>query len=355
MSLSTARELLAALDPQALAAIVASAVGIERVQTANCHLHRAIPGCQGYNGLTCILSVQYSSTTRIGWIDLVLKWPKWPSLEYCWYPALMNAGAPVPRLEGTISLGQAAGERPDSVLVLEYLPHIGWGPGDAHALARTLGRFHALAPSLFPELPIIRYQDELPGWTQTWHRLHMHARSGDLGAAIQAFVEREERFWPRMDGHLASLTRSADALASGVVHRDVSRQNTGWRQGSSELLLFDVQRMAHGCLVGDVLALCTDIDGGEQELDTAVADSYREALRAHGGPALSLADMRQGLAILRPLHRIAFLLGTGMWRSIDGQVDWTTDIEEGRRSYRAGTLSSLEQIISSLRSLPADA
>src|SRR4051812_14306738 len=101
-SIATPQQLLAALDHDALRHLVARLVRAPRVDEATCHLHRQLQGAKGYNGLTCIVSVQYRSPASLGWLDLLLKWPSRDLGESRLYPLLMAEDAPVPRLEGTL-------------------------------------------------------------------------------------------------------------------------------------------------------------------------------------------------------------------------------------------------------------
>jgi hypothetical protein len=255
----------------------------------------------------------------------------------------MAQDAPVPRLEGMLRLDHALPERSQDLLVLEYLPHIGHRPEDRIAFAETLGRFHAMPAASFPDLRRCWFEDDVPAWIETWQRIASLATAGELGEPILAWCRETDPPWDRFAGYVHTAAAAADALTRGMVHRDLSSQNTGWRADRRELLLFDVPQMAHGCLAHDLIELFPE----DQPIDPAVAGRYLTVLRERGGPALSIADVSRELAMVRPLKRIGFL-GWSVWICLSGRVDWTDDVEEGRRVYRAGMLENLRSIFTAL-------
>jgi hypothetical protein len=340
----TAQDVFDRIDASALQDIVTRLVRVGPLKDVRYHLHRPIQGAQGYSGLTGIVSVQYVADNGCsGWVDLLLKWPRWATAESRWYPALMAAGAPVPAFYGSLRLRSPPPEVSDEVLVLEFLPHIGYHEHDALALAQTLGRFHALAPSILPELPQVTAQGSVAGWTEVWQRIPVHARAGELGSAIASLVMKSTEAWDRVLAALPRLAARADGFPRGVIHRDVSFQNTGWRSDRQVLLLFDVPQMAVGILAQEAQVLFP----ADKPLDPVVCERYTTTLLDHGGPSLSLADMVEAVAVVRPLAPLNFLWWATA-RSCDGQVDFTTDIEEGRRWYRAVLLENLESVLEQL-------
>ncbi len=166
----TGQELLDRIDRSGLAAIIKRIVRSPDAEVI-CHLHRSILGSKGYNGLTCIVSAQYeASNGRCGWIEVLLKWSRFSSQDVRLYPLLLAAGAPIPELLGTLALDGPPDAGSADVLVLEYLPHIGYTDRERGALAESLGRFHALPTTVVPDLPRLRTQDAVAGWQETWHR-----------------------------------------------------------------------------------------------------------------------------------------------------------------------------------------
>jgi hypothetical protein len=342
--ITSPQELLARLDASALRDIVARLIGVGPLASVVFHLHRPILGAQGYSGMTCILTVQYAADNGCtGWVDLLLKWSRWATAEGRWYPALMAAGAPIPALHGSLQLVDPPEAVSDEVLVLEYLPHIGHADEDRGALAETLGRFHALDPGAIPDLPKVTAQGAVAGWTEVWQRIPVHAGAGELGPAIAQFVATRADAWSRVLDNLPRLAAAADALPRGVIHRDVSFQNTGWRSDRRHLLLFDIPQMAVGILAEDTQAL---VPGGSP-LDAGVAERYLATLRGHGGPSLTPDHLRSAIDTVRPMARLSSLWWATA-RSCDGRVDFTQDIEEGRRWYRNRLLSLLEEVVAGL-------
>jgi hypothetical protein len=340
--------LIRRLDGEPLRRIVANAARLDRVEDVSYHLHRRIAGCQGYNGRKFVISASFRSATGYGhgWVDLLLKCPAKGCREHTLYPALMAQGAPVPRLEGMLRLDHEHPDRAQDLMVLEFLPHIGFRPEDRMAFARTLGRFHAMPAASFPEVRRSRFDGDIPAWIETWQRIAAMATAGELGELILAWCRETDPPWDRFASYVRGAAAAADESTRGMVHRDLSPQNTGWRADRRELLLFDVPQMAHGCLAHDLIELFPE----DQPLDPAVADAYLEVLRERGGPALGVAELRRELDLIRPLKRIGFL-GWSLWICISGRVDWTDDIEEGRRAYRAGMLENLRAIV---RAMTAD-
>ncbi len=316
---------------------MARAVHTSAIQEMRCHLHRPIQGCKGYSGLTCILSVQYRSADSLGWVDLLLKWPSAGLGESRLFPLLEQEHAPVPRLEGTLRLAHPPAGRTDEVLVFEFLPHIGFGSADGLALATALGRFHALPAEHFPQLPSASFQADVLAWTDVWQRIQDCASTGEIGEELRALSQRQRPQWDAFPGFIASAAARAHAMPRGVVHR--RRQPAelrGWRADRRELLLFDVPQMAIGSLARDALALVPE----DRPVDPRVVDRYLETLHRHGGPRLTSADLLHAITLVRPLQRVGFY-GWALWKCIDGHVDWTDDVDEGKRSYRNGMVENL--------------
>ena len=344
--ITSAHELLERLDRTALQDIVTRLVGIGPLASVVFHLHRPILGSKGYSGITCVLTAQYTAGNGCtGWMDVLLKWSRSATNESRWYPALMAAGAPIPALFGSLRLLDPPAAVSDEVLVLEYLPHIGHCELDHGALAETLGRFHALSPGLIPDLPEVNAKGSVAGWTEAWQRIPGHAKAGELGPAIGQFVASQTDAWPRVVDALPRLAVAADALPRGVIHRDVSLQNTGWRIGRHELLFFDIPQMAVGILAQDAQALVPE----GKTLDSVVAERYLSSLRRHGGPSLTRDQLLAAINTVRPMARLNFL-GWATARSCDGRVDFTQDIEEGRQWYRDVLLTLLDELVARLGS-----
>ncbi len=332
------QDLLGRVDQVALAAIIRRLLLLGGEAEIAFHLHRPILGARGYNGLTCIVSAQYSAQDGCcGWIEVLLKWSVNASQDARWYPALLAAGAPIPDLHGILPLAEPPTAGSGEVLVLEYLPHIGYTGRDYGALAEAIGRFHALPCTVVPGLPQVRSQDAVSGWQEVWNRIRTHALAGDLGAELTDFIARHAANWDRAAASMTILAERADALTRGLIHRDLSTQNTGWRHGRSQLLLFDLPQMAIGPLAQDAQALFPE----GSPWDDGIAQRYLNALQTHGGPRLSMPDFVREIATARALPKLNFLWWATA-RSLDGKVDFTDDIEQGKRWYRRTLLRTLE-------------
>ena len=341
--IETPAQLLAHVDTDALRAIVARIVGGDALEEVTFHLHRSILGSKGYNALKCVISAEYRTARCVGWVDLLLKWSATHG-ESDLYPILMAQRAPVPRLEGIVRLDAVPEGASNEVMVLEFLPHIGHEEADLPALATSLGRFNAMRPELFPKLPDGGPRQYAAQWITLWSAIQRHAQAGELGEAIGELCRREQSHWDRFESFVASALDAADGLSRGVIHRDVSIQNTGWRQDRRELLLFDVPQMAAGPIAQDAIALFPE----ELPFDRAIADRYLAGLRERGGPELSPAELRREVDTVRPLNRIGFYAWS-VWKSVTGEVDWTDDVEEGRRIYRRGLLQNLERTLRDIK------
>ncbi len=333
------QELLERIDRSGLAAIIRRTLGLNDDAEVVCHLHRPILGARGYNGLTCIVSAQYTAQDGCcGWTEVLLKWSVNASQDARWFPPLLAAGAPIPDLHGVLSLADPPGAGSGEVLVLEYLPHIGYDERDRGALAETLGRFHALPCTVVPDLPQVRAQDAVPGWVEVWNRIRAHAAAGDLGAEMATFVAAHAADWDRGAESMPLVAARADTLTRGLIHRDLSTQNTGWRHGRTQLLLFDLPQMAIGPLAQDAQALFPE----GSPWDAGVAQRYLTTLQAHGGARLSEPDLVHEIETARALPRLNFLWWATA-RSLDGKVDFTDDIEQGKRWYRRTLLHTVER------------
>ncbi len=174
--------------------------------------------------------------------------------------------------------------------------------------------------------------------------MRAHARMcGELGEDLAAFVRAHAHDWDRAAAAMPMVAATADTLTQGVIHRDLSTQNTGWRHGRSQLLLFDLAQMAVGPLAQDAQALFPEGTPFDQD----AARRYLTALSAHGGARLTLDDLIREVDAVRPLARLNFLWWATA-RSLDGKVDFTKDIVEGKRWYRNTLLHTVDRAFSLL-------
>ncbi len=336
-------ELLAELDQEALASTIARAAGVAGIASWSAAIARPIDGCVGYAARKALVAFAFvDGDGRAGRVELALKhFAGWKgggeSPAYRW---LESVGAPVPRLAGALK-----DRRGDEVILLELLPHLGYDPAverDLEALLWSLARLNALTPPP-PGVAHDPPQDisaMASGAVAYFPRLAADALRGAMGEEVRELIADGQRLWPLLATYFAPIVADLEALPEGTIHGDTGAQNTGRRADRRELLLFDLHKLQRGRIHWDVALTTMDVGGAR---DDRLSRFWLAELRRAGGPAIEEDALARG----RLAHNR--MRSASMWwwqhhRSIDGAVDWTSDRDEGRKTYRGWLASSVRTL-----------
>jgi hypothetical protein len=352
---SVARRLLQAWKKDDIRDMLARAARRMDITDFTAAFTRTIGGCAGYACPKVPITFHWQAGRDVGTVHMLLKVTPWGPGEGAAYRYLEPLGAPVPRCYGAMRVPDAAlpnGWRPGAeAIFLEYLDHIGFDRAclaDRLAFARAYAVLHALPPNLrgAPRWATLRYRDGVAVWLTRLRETTAAAAAALPGTAVAEACGELAGLLPHAPAWLARTAEAADNFPVGLIHKDASPQNTGWRGAREEPLLFDLQPMCIGGLMSDLLTLFPN--EGLDEHDRQVARAYCDALRERRGPALTPDEIARGTRLARVLRRVG-ILAWQVARSLDGRVDWTDDAEEGQRTYRAWLHESLSGIARDLR------
>jgi hypothetical protein len=336
-------DLLGRLDQHALRDAFARAAGVDQVASWSAGIARRISGCVGYGAAKALIAVEViDHAGQRARVELVLKhfagWKgRGEAIAYRW---LESVGAPVPRFAGALR-----DENGDEVLLIELLPHVGCDWSDDRQVEVALSAMARLNAAPVPPDGILAQGPKTPadvaaGAVAELPRIIEDARAGLLGDEIGRLIADAGGLWSGLERHLAPAVAELERFPVGLIHGDASDQNMGWRAGRQELVMFDLTNLHRGCILSDMIIYTGGIGA---ERDERLARHWLAELQRAGGPAIDLGAFARGRAASGRLRNVA----TWWWqraRAVDGKVDWTSDREEGRRSYRSwlgGTLSTL--------------
>ena len=355
LSPTVTERLLTACTPDVLAMLI-DATGITAINSFTAEFRREIDGCGGYSCPKIPVMFHWQTADgRRGELDTMLKAFPWGRSEAAAYRYLSPLGAPIPRCYGAMQVPPDAspeGWTPGTeIIFLEYLPHIGfdWDHlGDRLAVARTYARLHAIPEDLpgAPQWEVLRQGAGIDVRLERLRHVVETCHNGCLGPELAEVSDALVVLLPDAAGWLTEMAHQADSFPSGLIHKDASPQNTGWREQRNEALLIDLQPMCIGGILGDLLSLLPPHDYSDD--DQQVAAAYCAELNALRQTELTPDDVEIGARLAKSLFRVGFL-AWALQRSIDGRVDWTDDVEEGKRVYRGWLLGHLRDIELDLR------
>ena len=323
---------------------VVAAVAGEPVVSVRLRVEQHVQGHRGYSAEKVIPTFAYTTASgRSGEATVFCKrFHAAGRREGFHYMRLQHHGAPVARMYGSLC---DADDR--EIVFLEFLDPVGeLHPFDRFVVDAALflpflvaaARFNAvqvsdhyaaeLAPATLPG-------EDLSEVHSTLDRIWRYAVEGELGDRMRLFCSRRSAELVAIQDLAGELIEPVKRIPLGLTHNDFCPDNTGWRHGTKELLIVDLESVGLGPRFVDVARWIGSPDDirarcrPQRELARHYLDEY---LRC-GGPVVSLERFLEEVRILwlaRTLTMLFFRLG----RALDGRVDWTDDRDEGRRVYR---------------------
>ena len=251
-------------------------------------------------------------------------------------------------------LGFARDERGLEILFFEKLDEIGFNEQNSDEVRNyisLLARLNSIQPSSgdpWSPPPHLVARELMDGFLvpRDLNVVWQHADSGELGPEIQALCAKERTRLPELVKTSIELGRRLDRLPRALLHEDFAGRNTGWRNGRTEFVLFDVHRLSIGPRFWDAMFVL----GSPQEPAFKIMpweeslNFYFSELSRFGGPAGTIADYQHDRGLMAASN--AFSAFRWMIRlALSGEVDWTEDREEGRKSYRSSVLGTLETVL----------
>ncbi len=265
------------------------------------------------------------------------------------YGLLQAHHIPVPSL-----LGVAFGSKEEEIIVLEVLDAIGIDaekPAEVRALISTLAKLNGLRlrseDSWKPPPHLVGRTFaggvEIPRLLQlVWDR----ARSGTLGAAFQAWCQEHDPA-----AALSTIIlhgRRLQHMAKAILHEDYAPANTGWRQGRSEHVVFDLHRISIGPRFWDAVYLLGTPEaprfGCVPWRDQV--EHYLSELSLAGGPAAPFAVFQEEARIIAPSQVVDHL----KWQVRDALFGPTGSPDAQREADRrsATLLGTLQHLLATL-------
>jgi hypothetical protein len=268
------------------------------------------------------------------------------------YAYLQEQDAPIPRMYGAMTDPEGR-----ELLFLEYLDPIG-NIRDSERFFDDLDNFRSCLVSTahFNAIkPVGDYTDQLPrrdvekGLKEacvTLERLWKHALDGDMGNTLKHLCSSARDRLSRLQAFAVGLLDPIADMDTGLIHGDVYPENTGWRPGTKELLILDLEWIGFGPRFWDAAMLlgAPDEMHPQRQHREELAQYYLDKYAHWGGEAPSLKHFLEKISVLWTAQRLS-MMWFGLRHALDGDVDWTDDQEEGRQFFRDSLYDELSAII----------
>ncbi|MDH4179105.1 MAG: phosphotransferase [Armatimonadota bacterium] len=271
------------------------------------------------------------------------------------YTHLAQHDAPVARMYGALT-GQDGRE----TIFIEFLG----GAGGLLPFDRFLddtdsfvpflelaARFNAIQPSQeYRPLLYIQTADDLhrrfANAAEALERIWECAEQGDLGGDLSDLCAEARGHLPRLQRLAADLVAPVSQMEVGLVHGDFYPDQALRREGTGEFVLVDLEFVGLRARFTDVGRWIGASDEVRQRClpQAELAEHYLDAYRRSGGSVVALDDFLEETRLLA-LADALMMLPFGFARSLDGDVDWTEDRDEGRRVFRADVHTQLRLLL----------
>lgn len=199
------------------------------------------------------------------------------------YRRLQTLNAPVPRLYGIIP-----GPDGEDLLFLELLDTV----VPDHS-SDSFSRFMAEEANVRDLLTAMARFNTIAPKTGYLRRIRSEDVAARLHSIASSALDRTAELEPDLSGDIAELRAFAERLGRsvgefqrGLIHCDLYAGNLGWRSGTRELLIFDLEGTAVGPRFYDVALLLGDPSGRELcRPRIELAEHFLSQYAHHGGDA----------------------------------------------------------------------
>ncbi|MBT7186392.1 hypothetical protein HN911_03565 [Candidatus Bathyarchaeota archaeon] len=290
------------------------------------------PGMAG-DKVICRVTV-HSQSEVVGEVECYIKRMKQGLREANVYHALLQRKLPVPEL-----YGYYLDQQDREVLFLEYLPRIGISydsEDEISAWISLLARFNATPERVVDQIGL---DDRKWGeWliddrVEEFSGLLACAARSEIGEKLEEFCRTKEKEIHSLKSFARTIHRSISDMPKALINEEL---NPAWRDDGT-LVGIDMHLTAWAPRCVNLMTLLgepqlTPISGrGLPDRDRWAA-VYTTALSEAGGPDL------QSRQVIREAHLLwvafAFQLTWGLQVAIDGNINWSDDLEHNRQGMR---------------------
>ena len=315
----------------------------EAVASFDVRIEHQITGHHGYGGAKVIPTFAYlTRSVRAGEATAFVKaLGDGDRTEMRNYLALTALGAPVPKPYGIVVSSDGL-----ELIFLEYVNPVGEcmpfprfcaDPDRLGQFLAALARFNAVRPDgdHAAALTTRTFRGPLEKVPATMDALWERTCAGELGLELKRLCRRRRDALGRLQALALELIEQVAAMETGLCHNDIAPDGVGWRDGSDEALILDLESVGFAPRFADVAEWggspegCPPLCAPRRELAEHYLAHYT---RAGGGPA-TISELLDESRTLWTAQTLA-MLWFSLHRALDGRVDFTQDPAEGRRVYR---------------------
>jgi len=294
---------------------------------------------EGYGADKSVPTIIYKSGKgKTKAITIFIKWlHNREHSEAMHYDHVQRLGGPVPHLYASYP------KNGRELLFLEYLechPE----PDINAEFASLTARFNTITPDARykKQLQTRDFKNDLISAKETLVQIWNNAVDNMLGKKLHSFCISNKKTLNALI-HLADVC--ADKVINmqkGLIHTDLYPENCGRRATTGELLIIDLEHLAHGPIFFDIarwVGFPAQDKNHIKSLSQAYLSEYSTLKKDH----ISFNDFISKAKILWATG-VLVMLWFSLKRAIDGQTCGPGDLEKGRNIYRTKLLRKLKQL-----------
>ena len=329
-----------------LSSIISKAVGADNLKTFEIIEKNDIDGYKGYCGEKLVINVRYEQFDgSSGEVRLFVKKLHWDTIqESIHFKTCERLHLPTPKLYGCVKTLQG-----QEVLFMECLKNTGVDKSDREEFLKWL---HLMAQINASDVPVLYLENacmgnsksDIEGLQLILEKIWRNALNGEIGESISRICS--EHTLDSLKGFVHKVVNRCDCYPIGLIHGEPASQNYGYGDDKSKLMFFDLHKFRATCRFSDI---CSELLSLKDATNPCIrfeeaASFYLVEFYKKSGIKLDLLEFTEELEWVE----CDFILSKLFWfidRSIDGKVDWTDDIIEGKKANREWLYKELNRLI----------
>jgi len=327
----------------------------DRVISCAAAAGRELQGHRGYSAEKMIATLSWvTESGRAGETPVFVKWfHRGGPHEARHYEWLSACGAPIARMYGSLLT-------PDNreMLFLECLSHVdAMVPFDEFLLdsgqflpfVSAAARFNAVRPpaEYVSSLPVWNCAEVLAGGHSVLDSLWARASGGHLGRRLADLCAGHAGEVNCVHDAIEKVMGPIGGMETGLCHNDFWPDSTCRHPAKGESVVIDLESVGIAPRFRDIARWLGAAMEGQRSCISPrdAAEFYLREYDRAGGPSLPVSQLLAEAPLLH-FAGLVEMLWFSLARAMDGRVDWTNNVEEGREVFR-------EQLLRTTRTLLA--
>ncbi len=302
-------------------------------------------GMRGYSAEKSIPTFYYNTKSGgRGSVVIFVKHMTCGKPEAPFFKLLSEMGLPVPKYYGHLM-----DQHGEEIIFMEYLKEIGVDHTNEFEVQQFVGivaRFNAVnIHELRLENPDRKVSDfDMDQWIENLRKVYENGLSGKIGSYIQNFCKTNPREDVFPDKWVSCVYENIVKMKVGLNHNDPGYQNIGWRKNRKDILFFDLHNVGLAPRFSDISKVMAWLNAAKTSMSNhAIASLYLKEYARWGGQIISLDDFLEEIRWMTIANDLS-ILPFQLMQSLSGKVDYTDNIEEGKKANQVWLLKGLNSL-----------